>query len=108
VACVEGETYHVMVATGSSVNSYDFRLDWEMPTHGIALGDLNRDGVFTVADLTALFRYFYEGDTADLDWEDVEYLADLNEDGRLDERDSDALTGLILGGDFISAPPQEP
>jgi hypothetical protein len=43
-----------------------------------------------------------------LDWEDVEYLADLNEDGRLDERDSDALTGLILGGDFISAPPQEP
>jgi hypothetical protein len=42
VACVEGETYHVMVATGSSVNSYDFRLDWEMPTHGIALGDLNR------------------------------------------------------------------
>jgi len=63
-----------------------------LPFENVKLGDVNKDGDVTIADVTALVNILRGGDTSQYD----QKAADVNEKGGVDVDDINALVDMIL------------
>ena len=70
---------------------------WEPPTTFI-LGDVDKDGEVSIADVSALIDYLLSGDTTDIDLE----AANVNEDTEVGIADVSALIDMLLNGGNVN------
>ena len=97
----EGQTYYIVVWSPYFPNNYDWNWflaepvpftvgDWVTPPDPqFLLGDVNRDGKLSIADVTALINLLLSN-------AEYDEVADVNQDGKMSIADVTALINILL------------
>lgn len=98
VGITESGKLGFVAATGTAMPANKAWLEYTgsaelvLPFEKVLLGDVNKDGDVTIADVTALVNILRGGDTSQYDLK----AADVNEKGSVDVDDINALVDMIL------------
>ena len=107
-----GEVFYVRLADTGTVGEYDgiitaatTQVRSYADVHGtvnpktVQIGDVNKDGIVNISDVTTLINYLLTGSVSPFDYD----AADVSDDGGISITDVTALINLLLTGSTVNA-----